>query len=86
LKHRPARKVASPTPRLKSIQGGKTVAAEAGTTTHAIAVFGDRAKAMDWLKTPTHLLGGKSPAEFAKGGGAAEVDKILTRIEYGVFS
>ncbi len=41
---------------------------------------------MDWLKTPTHLFGGKSPAQLVKDGAAAEVDKILTRIEYGVFS
>jgi uncharacterized protein (DUF2384 family) len=56
------------------------------TTAHAIAVFGDRAKALDWLKTPTHLFGGKSPEQHAGGGKADEVDKILTRIEYGVFS
>jgi uncharacterized protein (DUF2384 family) len=55
-------------------------------TAHALAVFGDRAKALDWLSTPTSIFHGKSPEEYARGGGEAEVEKILTRIEYGVFS
>ena len=50
------------------------------------AYFGDPAKALDWLKTPTHVFGGKSPEEYASSGGGDEVDRILTRIEYGVFS
>ena len=56
------------------------------TTAHAIAVFGDPAKALDWLKTPTQVFGGKSPEQYASSGGGDEVEKILTRIEYGVFS
>ena len=52
----------------------------------ASAVFGDPAKALDWLKTPTHVFGGKSPEEYASSGGGDEVERILTRIEYGVFS
>jgi hypothetical protein len=65
---------------------GDTAALDVGPTAHAVYVFGDLAKAMDWLKTPTHLFGGQSPEEYAKSGGADEVEKILTRIEYGVFS
>jgi len=65
---------------------GEPGAGNAGVTAHAIAVFGDRERAMDWLSTPNHLFGGKSPEEFAKTGGAKEVERILIRIEYGVFS
>jgi hypothetical protein len=57
-----------------------------GVVAHAIAVFGDRERALDWLRTPNHLFQGKSPEEFARSGGAEEVEKILIRIEYGVFS
>jgi len=71
--------------RKEALQAGTPVPAS-GTTAHAIAVFGDPAKALDWLKTPTHVFGGKSPEEYASSGGGDEVEKILTRIEYGVFS
>jgi uncharacterized protein (DUF2384 family) len=54
--------------------------------THAMSVFGDRERALDWLRTPNHLFAGKSPEKFAKSGGGQEVERILTRIEYGVFS
>lgn len=75
--------------RKEALQAGAPVPASgttSGTTAHAIAVFGDPAKALDWLKTPTHVFGGKSPEEYASSGGGDEVERILTRIEYGVFS
>ena len=61
-------------------------AANVAITAHAFAVFGDRERAMDWLRTPNHLFGGESPEEYARSGGLEEVEKILVRIEYGVFS
>jgi uncharacterized protein (DUF2384 family) len=52
---------------------------------HAVAVFGDEKKAAHWFITPLALLGGRSPEEVFDGkGGAALVDRILTRIEHNI--
>jgi uncharacterized protein (DUF2384 family) len=71
--------------REEAVSGGAPLPVS-GTTAHAIAVFGDPARAMDWLKTPSAVFGGRSPEEYASSGGGDEVEKVLTRIEYGVFS
>ena len=43
--------------------------------------------AKQWLKSPQHGLGGAVPLEYAKSEvGAREVENLLGRIEYGVYS
>ena len=69
-----------------SLRASAPDAADTAVTAHAVAVFGSRGRATDWLGTPNHLFGGKSPEEYMIGGGAEEVEKILVRIEYGIFS
>jgi len=40
-----------------------------------------------WLKMPAKALGGKTPLEYADTEpGTQEVEDLLVRIEYGVFS
>lgn len=54
---------------------------------HATDVFGDIEKARDWLKFPQHGLGGAVPLDYAETEiGAREVDNLLGRIDYGVYS
>jgi putative toxin-antitoxin system antitoxin component (TIGR02293 family) len=54
----------------------------------ATLVFeGDRDAARQWLSCPQIGLGGAVPLEFAKTTyGFLEVDKLLTRIDYSVYS
>jgi putative toxin-antitoxin system antitoxin component (TIGR02293 family) len=53
----------------------------------AADVFGDPAAARDWLTHPQPGLGNAKPVEFAKTEmGAREVENLLGRIEYGVYS
>jgi putative toxin-antitoxin system antitoxin component (TIGR02293 family) len=50
-------------------------------------VFGSSADARDWLTHPQVALGKSVPIEFAKTEiGAREVENLLGRIEYGVYS
>ena len=50
-------------------------------------VFGDRDAAREWLTSPQLGLGNIKPVEFAKSEiGAREVENLLGRIEYGVYS
>jgi putative toxin-antitoxin system antitoxin component (TIGR02293 family) len=50
-------------------------------------VFGDAAEAREWLTHPQRGLGNAVPIEFAKTEiGAREVENLLGRIEYGVYS
>jgi len=43
--------------------------------------------APQWLTTPKHFLGGKTPLEFADTEiGAHEIDQALGRLEHGVFA
>lgn len=52
----------------------------------AIMVFGEE-DARRWLNSPQFGLGGAVPLEFAKTEvGAREVENLLGRIEYGVYS
>ena len=53
----------------------------------AIAVLGSIEDAREWLKHPQFGLGGAVPLEYAKTEpGAREVERLLGRIDYGVYS
>ena len=53
----------------------------------AIKVLGDRDEARQWLNSPQSGLGGAAPLDYAKTEvGAREVENLLGRIEYGVYS
>jgi putative toxin-antitoxin system antitoxin component (TIGR02293 family) len=53
----------------------------------AVAVFGDKKDARDWLNSPQFGLGGAVPLDYAKSEvGAREVENLLGRIEHGVYS
>ena len=53
----------------------------------AVRVLGSADRARTWLKTPLVALGGKTPFEYADTEpGAREVEHVLGRIAYGVFS
>ena len=50
-------------------------------------VFGDAAAAREWLTQRQAALGNARPVEFARTEiGAREVENLLGRIEYGVYS
>jgi putative toxin-antitoxin system antitoxin component (TIGR02293 family) len=50
-------------------------------------VFGDMEDAKQWLNSPQFGLGGAVPLDYAKiEVGAREVENLLGRIEYGVYS
>ena len=54
---------------------------------HATNVFGDIEKARTWLKFPQRGLGGAVPLDYAETEvGAREVDNLLGRIDYDVYS
>ena len=53
----------------------------------AARVFGGAEDARLWLKTPQRGLGGAVPLDYAQTEtGAREVEKLLGRIDYGVYS
>lgn len=53
----------------------------------AAQVFGGPEEAREWLKTPQRGLGGAVPLAYAQTeAGAREVEKLLGRIDYGVYS
>ena len=53
----------------------------------ATAVFGDSERARKWLKHPQVGLGGAVPLDYASTeAGAREVENLLGRIEYSVYS
>ena len=53
----------------------------------ATDVFGDIDKAQAWLKHPQYGLGGTVPLDYASTEvGAREVENLLGRIEYSVYS
>lgn len=54
---------------------------------HAARVFGDVSRARQWLKFPQRGLGGAVPLDYASTEvGAREVENLLGRIDYGVYS
>jgi putative toxin-antitoxin system antitoxin component (TIGR02293 family) len=53
----------------------------------AIRALGDENEARQWLHSPQFGLGGAVPLDYAKTEiGAREVENLLGRIEYGVYS
>jgi putative toxin-antitoxin system antitoxin component (TIGR02293 family) len=49
--------------------------------------FGDMEKARAWLKHPQYGLGGAVPLDYARTeAGAREVEDLLGRMKYGVYS
>jgi putative toxin-antitoxin system antitoxin component (TIGR02293 family) len=53
----------------------------------AVEMIGDREKAVEWLRTPNRALGGRRPLDQLDTDiGAREVEDILGRIAYGVYS
>jgi putative toxin-antitoxin system antitoxin component (TIGR02293 family) len=53
----------------------------------ATEIFGNIDKARAWLKHPQRGLGGAVPLDYAETEiGAREVEKLLGRIDYGVYS
>lgn len=53
----------------------------------ATGVFGEAQDAADWLKSPNPALGHVPPLEYADTEiGAREVEHLIGRIEYGVYS
>jgi putative toxin-antitoxin system antitoxin component (TIGR02293 family) len=54
---------------------------------HAAKVFGSLANARAWLKHPQRGLGGAIPLDYAETEvGAREVDNLIGRIDYSVYS
>ena len=54
---------------------------------HAVEMIGDEEKAARWLRTPNRALGGERPLDqLDTDVGAREVENILGRIAYGVYS
>jgi len=54
---------------------------------HAVATFGDGIAARDWLAAPSLDFNGETPLDYADTEiGAQAVDRLLGRIEHGVFS
>ena len=53
----------------------------------AVDVFDGRKNARKWLTEPARALGGEAPLEFADTEpGAREVERLLIRLEHGVYS
>jgi putative toxin-antitoxin system antitoxin component (TIGR02293 family) len=53
----------------------------------ATGVFEDIESAADWLKTENLSLGGRTPLDYAETEiGEREVENLLGRIDYGVYS
>jgi putative toxin-antitoxin system antitoxin component (TIGR02293 family) len=49
--------------------------------------LGDREKAHRWLSTPNRALGGRRPLTLLDNdAGALAVERVLGRIEHGVYS
>lgn len=54
---------------------------------HAVHLFGGLDEARQWLKAPQRGLGGAAPLDYAQTEvGAREVENLLGRIDYGVYS
>lgn len=53
----------------------------------AVGVFGDPPKASAWLRKPNRALGGATPlSRMDTDVGVRQVERVLGRIEHGVFS
>lgn len=59
----------------------------ARVTADAARVLGDDEKAGTWLRRPNTALGGATPLELLRSDlGARQVEDVLGRIEFGVYS
>lgn len=75
-------------------QGSRLTAAESDRTVRlarvyasAVEMIGDEAKAVAWLQTPNRALGGERPLDHIDTDiGTREVEDVLGRIAYGVYS
>jgi putative toxin-antitoxin system antitoxin component (TIGR02293 family) len=77
---------ASPAARLTPEQSD-IVIRTASTLAKAIDTLGDRDRAAHWLTAPNRALGGEIPITLLDtSAGAHEVEALLDRIEYGVYS
>lgn len=53
----------------------------------SVEMIGDQEKAIEWLRTPNRALGGERPFDQLDTDlGAREVEDVLGRIAYGVYS
>ena len=72
--------------RLTSAESDRTVRL-ARVYANAVEMIGDEQKAVNWLGTPNRALGGARPLDqLDTDVGAREVEDVLGRIAYGVFS
>ncbi len=72
--------------RLTAAESDRTVRL-ARVYANAVEMIGDEEKAVEWLRTPNRALGGKRPLDqLDTDVGAREVEDILGRIAYGVYS
>jgi putative toxin-antitoxin system antitoxin component (TIGR02293 family) len=56
-------------------------------TQQALDLFEDETEAQRWLSTPKKVLGGKTPLEsLTTDQGSQQVEEMLYRTEYGIFS
>lgn len=72
--------------RLSAAESDRTVRL-ARVYANAVELIGDKEKAVEWLRTPNRALGGERPLDqLDTDVGAREVEDILGRIAYGVYS
>lgn len=59
----------------------------ARVVSHAVSTLGTIEKASHWLQTPNRALGGEVPLELLDtDSGVRDVETVLGRIEYGLYS
>jgi putative toxin-antitoxin system antitoxin component (TIGR02293 family) len=72
--------------RLTAAESDRTVRL-ARVYANAVEMIGDQEKAVEWLRTPNRALGGERPLDqLDTDVGAREVEDILGRIAFGVYS
>jgi putative toxin-antitoxin system antitoxin component (TIGR02293 family) len=72
--------------RLTAAESDRTVRL-ARVFANAVEMIGDEEKAVEWLQTPNRALGGERPLDqLDTDVGAREVEDLLGRIAYGVYS
>ena len=76
-----------PADRFDALLGALAVPTAELAVAHAVDVMEGVEGARDWMTSPARALGGETPLAYASvEPGAREVDRLLTRIEHGVFS
>ena len=77
----------------RKASGGELTQGEADATLRsariakeALATFGDRARAMEWIKSPSAFLGAAPIDLMASDAGARAVEQELARIHWGDFA